>query len=185
MANIILIVISGPPCTGKTTLGNKIAEQFDLPFVSKDDIKELLFDSLGIKDREWSRQLGISSYRLLYYFIEAILRAGNSLIVESNFQDEYDSEQFQNLMKNYGFTTLQIQCKTKGEVLFKRFKKRSESGERHPGHVDHLNYSEFEESLLKGSYKPLEIEGEVVYIDTTDFKEIDYNNLFNKINSLI
>ena len=177
--------MSGPPCTGKTTLANKIAEQFHLPLVSKDDIKESLFHSLGTKDREWSKRLGISSYRLLYCFIESILRAGYSLIVESNFQDQYDSEQFRNLMRDYRFTPLQIQCKTEGDVLFERFKKRSESGERHPGHVDHLNYSEFEEDLLKGRYEPLSIQGEVVNIDTTDFTKIDHDGLLRRIQDLM
>ena len=185
MESKILIIVSGAPCTGKTTLANKIADQFHLPLVSKDDIKESLFHSLGTKDREWSKQLGISSYRLLYYFMESIIRVGHSLIVESNFQDQYDSEQFQNMIKKYGVTPIQIQCKTKGEVLFERFKERSESGERHPGHVDHLNYSEFEKDLLKGSYEPLNVEGEVVYVDTTDFTKIDYNGLFRKIQDLM
>ena len=183
--NKILIIVSGPPCTGKTTLGEKIAEQFRLPLVSKDDIKESLFNSLGTKDREWSKNLGISSYRLLYYFLESLLRSGNSLVVESNFKAEYDSKKFLNFIKEYGYTPLQIQCKTKGDVLFERFKKRSESGERHPGHVDHLNYTEFEESLLKGSYEPLEIGGDVIDIDTTDFNEIDYDGLYDKIQDLM
>ena len=139
MGNKILIIISGPPGAGKTTLGEKIAEKFCLPFISKDGIKELLFDSLGIKDREWSKNLGISSYGLLYYFLESLLRAGNSLIVESNFKPEYDSEKVLNLVKQYGFTSFQVQCKTNGDVLLERFKKRSESSERHSGHADHLN----------------------------------------------
>ncbi|MFZ4462043.1 MAG: AAA family ATPase [Patescibacteria group bacterium] len=42
----LLIIITGLPCTGKTTLGRKLAEELRLPFVSKDDFKELLFDDL-------------------------------------------------------------------------------------------------------------------------------------------
>lgn len=176
-----LIIVSGPPCTGKTTLAHKIADQFHLPFVNKDDIKESLFNSLGTKDRAWSKQLGISSYQLLYYFTESILKAGHSLVVESNFRPEYDSEKFRDLITKYSITPFQIQCQTQGDVLFARFKERSESGERHPGHVDYLNYSEFEADILKGSYNPLEIGGEVTYIDTTDFSKIDYHGLYERI----
>lgn len=52
MSKISLIIITGLPGTGKTTLGRKLAEEFRLPFISKDDIKEFLFDNLGWKDRE-------------------------------------------------------------------------------------------------------------------------------------
>jgi adenylate kinase family enzyme len=64
----LMILISGLPCTGKTTLARKIAQKFRLPLISRDDIKESLFDSLGWHDREWSKQLGVASYQLLYYF---------------------------------------------------------------------------------------------------------------------
>ena len=177
----VLIIVAGPPCTGKTTLARKIAEQFHLPFINKDDIKESLFNSLGTKDREWSIKLGVSSYPLLYYFVESNLKAGYSIVVESNFKPEYDSEKFRNLIIKYDITPLQIQCKTDGDILFARFKQRSESDERHPGHVDSLNYAEFKPALLKGSYDPLEIGGEVIYLDTTDFNKIDYGSLYQII----
>ncbi|WP_425432548.1 AAA family ATPase [Hydrococcus rivularis] len=44
---MLLILISGLPCTGKTTLARKIAQKLQLPLVCRDDIKESLFDSLG------------------------------------------------------------------------------------------------------------------------------------------
>jgi predicted kinase len=68
----LLILISGFSCTGKTTLARKIAEKYSLPLISRDDIKESLFDSLGYSDREWSKKLGIASYDLLYFFTEQL-----------------------------------------------------------------------------------------------------------------
>ncbi len=66
-------------------------------------------------------------------------------------------------------------------MLFQRFQKRSESGERHPGHVDNLNYEEFQTTLLKGGYDILDIEGTVLEIDTTDFEKINYQSLSSSI----
>jgi len=57
MPKPLLIIISGPPGTGKTTLGKRMANELHLPFVNKDSIKELLFDHLGWHDRAWSRKL--------------------------------------------------------------------------------------------------------------------------------
>jgi len=71
-------------------------------------------------------------------------------------------------------------CKTIGEILFERFKKRSETGERHPGHVDDQNYDELKEILLKGEHRALNIGGKVFDIDTTDFESIDYDSIFSE-----
>jgi len=181
MSKTLLIIISGPPCTGKTTLGKKIAKEFRLPFISKDDIKESLFDDLGWNDRETSKKYGVASYSFLYYYIGSLLSAGVSFIAESNFKPEYENERFLNLKKKYDFETFQIMCHTNGEILFERFKIRSESGERHPGHVDHLNYDEFKDTLLKGGHESLDIGGKVFDIDTTDFNTVDYDKLFSAI----
>ncbi len=185
MSKTLLIIISGPPCSGKTTLGQRIAEEFRLPIISKDDIKESLFDRLGVKDREWSKKLGIASYDILYDLATSLLKAKRPFILESNFKAEVDTEKFLDLKNKHDFLPFQIQCKTNGEILFERFKERSESGDRHPGHVDHLNYEEFKDVLLKGAHDPLEIGGKVFDIDTTEFQSIDYKSLFEEINTAI
>ena len=51
------VIITGPPASGKTSLGIKLVTELKLPFIFKDGIKELLFDSLGWKDRDWSKNL--------------------------------------------------------------------------------------------------------------------------------
>lgn len=183
MVKTILIIVSGFPCTGKTTLAKRISKELDLPFISRDNIKELLFNTLGIKDREWSKHLGISSYKIMYYFLETLLSKKISLIIESNFKWEYDRKTFLEFKKKYDFTPFEILCKTDSEILFERFKQRSKSWKKHPSHVDHLNLDELKEILKKVEYNSLNL-GTLVYnIDTTDFKKIDYSKLFKTINS--
>ncbi len=184
MTKTLLIIISGPPCAGKMTLARRIAKEFQLPLIAKDDIKESLFDRLGWKDREWSKLLGRAGYDLMFYFVESQLAAGRSHIVESNFS-EMAAQTFLELKSKYYFEPFQIQCRTAGRVLFQRFKERSKSGSRHPGHVDHLNYDEMQEALLKGKHEAMDIGGQVLEVDTTDFGAIDYATLFQAIRSAL
>lgn len=181
----LLIIVSGPSCTGKTTLAAKIAEKFKLPFITKDGIKELLFDDLGWSDREWSKKLGVASYSIIHYFLDSIMPSGNSFIVESNFKAEFETQEMLNRIKKYNYLPIQVMCECDGKILFERFKKRSESGERHPGHCDSSNYDEFKELLLKGKFEPMDIGGEIVIFDSTDLENLDVEKVFNKIQQFI
>jgi predicted kinase len=181
MPRPVVIVITGPPCAGKTTIARRVAERFSLPWMGKDMVKELLFDTLGWQDREWSKKLGRASIVVLFRFLEAQVAARRSCIVESNFKAEYDTARFLDLRERYEFDLMQIECLCDGQVLFERFKRRAESGERHPGHLDHANYDEFREMLLLGRSEPLKIGGCRVEIDTTDLEGIDYQTLFAEI----
>lgn len=183
MPKPILVIVLGRPCTGKTTLGRRIARGLGWPFVHKDGIKELLFDNLGWSDREWSKKLGRASSELLYYLAETHLSVGRSLVVESNFVPQFATPKLLALKEKLGFEPFQILCQAPAYILFERFKVRAESGERHPGHVDHLNYDEFRATLHNSRSKILDIGGKVVEIDTTDFQTIDDSGLLKAIQS--
>lgn len=185
MNKSLLIIISGPSCTGKTILAQKISEKFKIPFITKDGIKELLFDNLGWSDRDWSKKLGVASYSLLHYFLDSMLAVGNSLIIESNFKPEFETKEISKRVIKYNYFPLQIMCQCDGKILFERFKQRSESGQRHPGHCDTSNYDEFKDLLLKGKFEPLDIGGEVVIFDSTDLNNLDYESIFNKVKQFI
>ena len=183
MNNRVLIIVAGPPCTGKTTLAEKIAGKFNLLLLHKDGIKEPLMDSLGAENREESRRIGIATYKVLYTLFESIMRTGNSLVIESNFYAEYDSEKINLLIRGFGYVAVQIQCRTEGKVLFERYMERANSEDRHPGHFD-LQYQNIEPALMNGCTEPLKIDGQLIDLDTTDFERIDYEKLFETIENV-
>jgi len=181
----ILIIISGPSCTGKSTLAQKISEKFNIPFITKDGIKELLFDNLGWKNRQWSKKMGVASYSILHYFLDSILSVKKTLIIESNFKAEFETKEILNRIIKHDYFPIQIMCQCEGKILFERFKKRSESGDRHPGHCDTSNYDEFKELLLKGKFEPMKIGGEIIIFDSSNLNNLDYKSIFKKISQLV
>ena len=44
-----LVLVTGPPASGKTTLAQPLAHHLGLPLLGKDTIKEALFDTLGTR----------------------------------------------------------------------------------------------------------------------------------------
>ena len=61
-----VVFVTGIPGAGKTTVSRALSKALMLPLLSKDAIKEILFDQLGVKDREWPLQLGAAANSVLW-----------------------------------------------------------------------------------------------------------------------
>jgi predicted kinase len=181
-----VVIVTGPPGAGKSTLAEHLARELGLPLISRDDIKEILFDTLGWSDREWSKKLGQASFELLFHILESHLVAQSSLIVETAFIPVFHTARFLELKERYSFRPIQVHCTADDAVLFERFQARVASGERHPGHVDHLaTYERFVETLQTGRYDVLEIGGSLLQVDSTDWAKVDYKGLTETIRSIL
>ncbi len=184
MSKPLLIIVSGPPASGKTTLARQIVRELGLPLIYKDGIKETLFDSLGWQDRAWSKKLGLATYHLLYYFLDAELAARQSLVVESNFAPIAATE-FNKLQEKYPFRPFQVICRADGKALVERYRARANDPDRHPGHVDLETLGEIAPVLTRGYLDPLDIGGEIIEIDTTDFSKINVAGIVARLKTAL
>ena len=89
------------------------------------------------------------------------------------------------MFEKFGYNSIEIFLESEPSVLFERYKKRWDSGERHRGHVDHERFEEFQHKLMNDTLMPLEISDKIIRINTTDFNNVNYDLLKNNLLSLI
>jgi predicted kinase len=126
-----LLVILGRPASGKTTLARRLAAELSVPILSKDDIKEALFDVLGCGDRERSRRLSEACFAAQLRMAETQLTAGLSCLLEGNWRAEHTGGMLKT-MAGSGARCAQVWCCASGAEIQRRFAERV----RHPGHLD-------------------------------------------------
>ncbi|RLT42332.1 MAG: hypothetical protein DWI57_05730 [Chloroflexi bacterium] len=182
MTRPIVLIVTGAPAAGKTTLSRRLAHDFLLPLVSKDDIKETLFDTLGWSDNEvWARQLGIASWNLLYQQVENLVATDISLITESNFEVRFADQRWQQLQKRHNFQVIQLLCWAEDAVVTQRYLARIADGSRHPGHVDRIQANEYDAAALRDRYTFLNISGEQQAVNTGHLDANEYSYLLSWI----
>jgi predicted kinase len=142
-----LVVITGLPGTGKTTLARYLAEHLGLPLIAKDTIKEPLLDVLGSAPTRLiatprlagsSRALSDLAFSVLFALAREQLRAGVTLILEGNFRaGEHERPMLAALPPR--LPIIQVLCRTDEVLRRTRLTGRSSDPSRHPGHTHQLD----------------------------------------------
>jgi predicted kinase len=129
MRNFRLVIITGLPGTGKTTLARDAARRHGLPLICKDTIKEPLMDMLGT-DASRSRELSNTAFAVMFSLARELLALGDSLILEGNFRaGEHETPLLAALPPNRP-NIIQVLCTADENERRTRILSRS----RHAGH---------------------------------------------------
>lgn len=188
------ILIAGMPATGKTSFARWLGNEWKLPYLSKDSVKEILFDEVGFQSRAEKVALGVAAMKILYYFAESQMMAGKPFILENNFEDS-SVEGIAGLIKKYEYKPVTVMFDGDIEVICQRFIERDRQPERHRGHVVNTAYPEtgspapyipvqleaFQEGMKKRGYRRFSVGGSVIPVDCTDFSQVDYDAVARKV----
>lgn len=167
-----LVIVNGAPGSGKSTLAGKLATALRLPLLMKDEFKESLYDTVGggnPVDLAWSSQLGKATYALLYLVSSRLAEAGCGAILEANFYRGWSEIELAPLVART--RAVQVHCGGDSETIIRRYRERSERGERHPGHNDLGVIPRLRENLSTGRCEPLEFDIPLCRVDTTTSEE--------------
>jgi predicted kinase len=132
-----LIIITGSPATGKSTLAPRVASRYGSTLLTKDEIKEELFDILGTGDASWSRRLSNASFATMFALAGDALGGGGSVVLEGNMRaGEHEAAMHALLARSSSIRCVQVLCKVAEDLRRERIDRRARRPIRHAGHLD-------------------------------------------------
>ncbi len=189
-----IILLAGLPAVGKTTFSRFISKELCIPAISKDYIKEILFDSLGFQSRAEKVRLGDASRDVMYGMAEEFMRLELPVILENNF-DRNSKAHLEDLISQYGYDCITVLFEGETEAIYRRFIARNHSSLRHPGHITNQCYplkdnmepvsdmtlEQFRDIAAHSGIADFCIGKELIRVDATDIEAVDYKGILGRI----
>src|ERR1700754_994514 len=112
----MLVILCGPPCTGKSTIGAELQRRLEFTHLDVDELRQqLLPDSdQRIEDRD-------IAYRKMHWFAEKLLQAGKSVIVNATYNRAVHRRELAAILKTVLGRAALIQCRAPLETVISRF----------------------------------------------------------------
>lgn len=188
------ILVTGIPASGKSTMAKFLAEQLSIPVISKDKIKELLFDDVGFKSREEKVKLGIASMNIMYYMAEQLMKCNQPFILENNFEN-VSKEGLDEILGKYSYNAITLTLTGDYRKIYDRFVERNVSTDRHRGHIVNdcypeldvnrklapIPYESYEAGIKNRGMDSFKGNGPQIIVDTTEFQNINLEMVLQEI----
>jgi len=154
---LTLIVVSGAPGTGKSTIAGALGAALRFPVLSLDPIKEALADVLGLGDEDWSNRAGDAAAEVVFRLAAAFPDA----VAEGWWR----AARRDRALAEFAAAT-EVFCHCDPRLASDRAAARIGHG-RHPIHRDMINPAMADRvGLLAASVRPLCLGAALVEVDT-------------------
>jgi predicted kinase len=176
----LVVLVSGAPGSGKTTLGSRLADDTGSAFVSKDVLKERLADAEGPPpDVAASKALGARAYDELFTTLRDHVAGGRGVVVESNFRRGHSEPEL--IAALAGRPARVVHCVAAPTTIEERY--RSRAGNRHPAHLDALRIEDVRDDLERGRYAALDLGMPTLQVDTSASYRPSYEAILSFVRS--
>jgi predicted kinase len=170
-----VVLVSGPPASGKTTLARPLAAALGFALLTKDDIKETLYTAMegAPGDVALSRRIGAAAMEVLW----ALAPHCPAVVLEANFRTTsvYERRNVTDLLAA-GAQIVEVYCRLPREEASRRFAERARETRHHPAHA----LAEMPPERMAEYEEPFAL-SPVIEVDTRIAVDID--ELIGKVNA--
>lgn len=196
-----LILLAGPPATGKSYLSRLICQALPETYtVSPDELKENLADNIGYNSLQEKVELEKVVWDYYYQALELYMKIGKQFIL-TEYPFSYKQKPIlEKLSTKYKYDIITIRLVCDFETLWNRRIQRDLSEDRHLSYIlSHYHYGdtledrtaadqlitkeEFAEIIQARNYKHFEM-GKLYEVDVTDYSKVDYEPIIEELKKL-
>ena len=190
--------MAGLPASGKSSFADYASKELSIPVITKDDIKEKLFDTIGFKSYSEKTQLDIAAANIMMLAASKILEAGKSVILDNNFEDR-NLENLTYVIESHPCNVVTVRFDCEMKEAYRRYAQRDKNPSRHPGHIlmtcyppvegvvdavkDMTEESFCEKYTRRGTMRFSM--GTLIAVDATDFKNVSYPRIMEKLRAAL
>ena len=196
-----LILLAGPPATGKSYLSRLICQALHETYtVSPDELKENLADNIGYNSLQEKVELEKVVWDYYYQALELYMKIGKQFIL-TEYPFSYKQKPIlEKLTTEYKYDIITIRLVCDFETLWNRRIQRDLSDDRHLSYIlSHYHYGdrlkdrtaadqlitreEFAEIIQARDYNHFEM-GKLYEVDVTDYSKVDYEPIIEELKEL-
>lgn len=163
-----LIVVSGQPGSGKTTLAHRLAETIGCPAICRDEIKEGMVHAYGPGfAAATSDPLTVRTFPLFFDCVRLLLAGGVTVVAEAAFQHRLWDQGLTPLLDSTDGPDLSdrlriVRCRTSDAVMLRRRQERMAAVATRSAHADGRALQ------VAPDWDPIHLNAPTIDVDTTD-----------------
>jgi predicted kinase len=161
-----LVVVSGLPASGKSSLSDRLGFDLGLPVIHRDQLRRSVFEPFTeIADAQ--DRISEATGRMIIEILDTFARARASVILDGNFNTPAHVIPVRALVQDYEWDAIEICLWGDPDILRTRFIERADP----PLTDDLIPY--FERVLHRPREPVLPSSARIFHLDTTDFSDLD------------